>query len=328
MILAGDIGGTKTNLAYYDVEGEYLVPRLTKSYQSSSFKSLNEVVRALQREHPAEITGAAFGIAGPIVDGRSKLTNLGWDVDGRDIAADLKLRHVGLLNDLEATAYGTLRLAENEKVTLQKGTAQAHRAIAVIAAGTGLGEGGLVWDGEHYRAIPSEGGHTDFAPRNDLEIELLQFLLTKYRRVSYERIVAGPGMLNLYEFFRRRSSSPEPAWLTAKMKTGDPAAAISQAGMDGADPVCVQVLDLVVSLYGAEAGNLALKLLATGGVFVGGGIAPKILTKIQQGTFVESFVRKGRYQSLLEQMPIHLVLNDKTALVGAAHYAVVMHADS
>ena len=230
MILAGDIGGTKTNLAYFSVEGDRLVPSLMISYQSHKFSSLNEAVRELLREHPARITGAAFGIAGPIVDGRSKLTNLGWDVDGRDIAADLKLQSVGLLNDLEATAYGTLRLAEGEKVTLQKGVAQPYRAIAGIAAGTGLGEGGLVWDGVHYRAVPSEGGHTDFAPRNDLEIELLQFLLTKYKRVSYERIVAGPGMLNLYEFFRRRSSFPEPGWLTEKMKTGDPAAAISQAG--------------------------------------------------------------------------------------------------
>ena len=325
MILAGDIGGTKTNLAYYTVEGDRLVPSLMKSYPSHDFRSLNEVLRVLQREHPVKITAAAFGIAGPIVDGKSKMTNLGWDVDGKEIAAELRLKSVGLLNDLEATAYGTLRLAEGEKVVLQKGTAQPHRAIAVIAAGTGLGEGGLVWDGIRYRAIPSEGGHTDFAPRNALEIELLQFLLTKYERVSYERIVAGPGMVNLYEFFRHRSSAPEPPWLTEQMATTDPAAAVSRAGMESSDQVCVQVLELFVSLYGAEAGNLALKLLATGGVFVGGGIAPKILSKLKQGVFVDSFVRKGRYQSLLESIPIQVVLNDKTALMGAAHYAVVMN---
>jgi glucokinase len=324
MILSGDIGGTKSQLALFDPAGEILKPQVVKSFVSRAYGSLNELVEELLAEHRVSISGAAFGIAGPIVDGRSKLTNLGWDVDSRDVAALLDLETVGLLNDLEATAYGTLRLQEGEKVTLQTGTRQKNRPIAVIAAGTGLGEGALMWDGTRYRSVPSEGGHTDFGPRNELEIDLLRFLLTKYRRVSYERIVCGPGFLNLYEFFRTRADYREPDWLRERMSSGDPAAVISQAGLEKTDPACVNALDMFVTLYGAEAGNLALKILATGGVFIGGGIAPKILEKIRQGPFMESFVQKGRYQSLLETMPVEVVTNEKTALLGAAHYALIL----
>jgi glucokinase len=324
MILSGDIGGTKSHLALFEGVGEVLTPHAVKSYVSQSYRSLNELVEELLAEHRVPITAAAFGIAGPIVEGRSKLTNLGWDVDSREVAALLNLDTVGLLNDLEATAYGTLRLQEGEKVTLQAGIRQENRPIAVIAAGTGLGEGALMWDGARYRSVPSEGGHTDFGPRNDLEIELLRFLLTKHRRVSYERIVCGPGLLNLYEFFRTRADHAEPDWLREKMSSGDPAAAISQTALAGSDQTCVHALDMFVTLYGAEAGNLALKILATGGVFVGGGIAPKILEKIRQGSFMESFMQKGRYQGLLETMPVEVVTNEKTALLGAAHYALIL----
>jgi glucokinase len=325
MILAGDIGGTKTNLAYFSPEGDRLVLSTFKSYVSRDFGSLEEVIDRFTHEHSASITHAAFGIAGPIVDGTSKLTNLGWHVDAKKVASHLRLGSVGLLNDLEATSYGTLRLAEGEKVVLREGTPRPQAAIAVIAAGTGLGEGGLVWDGRRYRSLPSEGGHTDFGPRNELEMDLLRYLRTKYDRVSYERVVAGPGILNLYEFFRSRADYAEPDWLTTRMKKSDPSAAISRAGSEGKDPVCVQVIDLFVSLYGAEAGNLALKILATGGVYVGGGIAPKILRKMQEGGFVDSFVSKGRYTDLLRRVPIYIVLNDRTALMGAAHYALVMN---
>ncbi len=324
MILAGDIGGTKTNLAYFTTDGSKLRPELVKSYRSQDFGSLNEVLQRLLSEHPAEITAAAFGIAGPIVDGRSTLTNLGWQVDSREVSTLLKLSTIGLINDLEATAYGTLRLSEDEKLVLNAGIPQRHAPIAVIAAGTGLGEGGLIWDGERYRTIPSEGGHTEFGPRNELEIELLRFLLKKYSRVSYERIVAGPGIVNLYEFFRSKSDYAEPLWLKEKMTTGDPSAAISQAGMEASDPVCVEVVKLFASLYGAEAGNLALKILGTGGVYVGGGIAPKIISAIKQH-FMDGFTTKGRYSSLMKQMPVCVILNDKTALMGAAHYALVMN---
>lgn len=324
MILAGDIGGTKTNLAYFVAEGGRLVPKLVKGYSSQQHRSLNEVVERLLAEHPAEISAAAFGIAGPVVDGRSKLTNLGWDVDGREVAAILRLASVGLINDLQATAYGTLRLAQDEAIVLNAGVPQLRAPIAVIAAGTGLGESALVWDGKRYRAIPSEGGHTEFGPRNDLEIDLLRFLKKKFGRVSYERIVAGPGFVNLYEFFRSRADYPEPEWLKEAMRQGDSSAAISQAGVDGKDRVCVEVVETFASLYGAEAGNLALKVLATGGVYIGGGIAPKILPVIQKH-FMEAFVTKGRYTSLMKQIPVSVVLNQQAALVGAAHYAMVMN---
>jgi len=324
MILAGDIGGTKTNLAYFEEKDGKLTTKLVKSYPSQQFTTLNEVLRLLRKDHPAELSAAAFGIAGPIVDGRSKLTNLGWTIDGKDVAAALHLPRVGLINDLEATAYGTLRLDQEDIVVLNKGAAQPRRTIAVIAAGTGLGEGALTWDGKQYRSVSSEGGHTDFGPRNELEVELLRFLLPRFGRVSCERVVSGPGMLNLYQFFRSRTTSPEPSWLREQMASGDAPAAISQAGMEGKDKACINSLDMFVTLYGAEAGNLALKFLSTGGVYIGGGIAPKILPWIQRGEFIESFMSKGRYRALLEQMPISVVLNDQAALIGAAHYAAIM----
>ena len=325
MILAGDIGGTKTNLAYFKEEEGRVVPVQLRSYPSQEYRSLLEIIDAMQKELPAPITAAAFGVAGPIVEGRSKLTNLGWEVVANEIRDGLKLPHVELLNDLEATAYGVLNLPAQGRLTLQPGEVRRHAAIAVIAAGTGLGEGALIWDGKGYRAMPSEGGHSDFAPRNELEIDLLRFLLTKFKRVSYERILSGPGFTTLYEFFRARSQEPQPAWLAGKITSSNPAAAISNAGLERTDPVCVQVLDLFVSLYGAEAGNLALKVLATGGVYIGGGIAPKILPRIQAGGFLEAFTTKGRHSPLLKSMPLYVVLNDKIALYGAAHHAAFVH---
>lgn len=326
MILAGDIGGTKTNLAYFNEDNGRVVPVQTRSYPSQEYHSLLDIIAAMQKELPAPVTAAAFGVAGPIVEGRSKLTNLDWEVAAEELQNELALRHVGLLNDLEATAYGVLHIPEKDRLMLQHGEVRKHAAIAVIAAGTGLGEGALIWDGKRYRAMPSEGGHSDFAPRNELEMDLLRFLLTKHERVSYERVLSGPGFAALYEFFRARSREPEPPWLAEEIKADpSPAVAISHAGLDRTDHVCVQVLDLFVSLYGAEAGNLALKMLATGGVYVGGGIAPKILPRIQEGGFLEAFTNKGRHTPLLKSMPVSVVLNDKIALYGAAHYAAYMH---
>lgn len=323
MILAGDIGATKTNLAYYMVEGDHLVQKVVKSYPSRRHQSLNEVVERMLSEHPANISAAAFGIAGPVVNGKSRLTNLGWDVDGREVAGILGLASVGLINDLQATAYGTLRLEDNEKLLLNSGDMQFQAPAAVIAAGSGLGEGALVWDGRRYRAIPSEGGHTEFGPRNEMEIDLLRFLTKRFGRASYERILSGPGFVVLYEFFRSRADYPEPAWLRNKMSSEDAPAAISRAGVEEKDPVCAKVVETFASLYGAEAGNLALKILATGGVYVGGGIAPKILPAIQQH-FIPAFIAKGRYTDLMRKMPVQVILNQQAALIGAAHYALVM----
>jgi glucokinase len=327
MILAGDIGGTKTNLALFDHAHGELLMRESRSYASHEFPSLNAVLNAFRGECPQEITAAAFGIAGPVVGGHCKLTNLGWEMDAEDLRTDLGNGPVELINDLQAMSYGTLHLADNERVVLQEGDAQRHGAVAVIAAGTGLGEGALVWDGRHYRAIASEGGHSDFSPRNPLEADLLKFLAATFGHVSWERILSGPGLFSLYEFHRARSATAEPAWLAEEIRRGDPAAAVSQAGLAGKDRVCVEALDLFVSLYGAEAGNLALKFLGTGGVYVGGGIAPKILPQLRSGRFIDSFAGKGRFNSMLRRIPVSVILNDRIALFGAAHVAQVLAAE-
>ncbi len=326
MILSGDIGGTKTNLAYYEERGGRLFPVLMKSYPSQQYPSLTAILAAMQRDHPQKISSAAFGIAGPVVGGRSKLTNVDWTVDGAEVAARLALPRVGLINDLVATAYGILRLEPKDILTMQRGEPQRHATIGVIAAGTGLGMGALVWDGRGYRAVPSEGGHSDFAPRNDLEIDLLRFLLKKSAHVAVERVAAGPGLVQLYQFMRARSTEPEPGWLTQELQSGDPSAVIAEAALAGKDPVCLRALDLFVGLYGSEAGNAALVFLATGGMYVAGGIAPKIRPRIQHGPFLEAFLEKDMYRPLLERIPLHIVLNDKTALLGAAHFATRMDA--
>ncbi|MGA9120276.1 MAG: glucokinase [Bacteroidota bacterium] len=327
MILAGDIGGTKTNLALFEVLQGKLMMRETRSYPSHEFTSLSAVLESFRKDCPEKYTAAAFGIAGPVVNGHCHLTNLGWEMDAKDIQTQLGIREVELMNDLQAMSYGTLHLGENEKVRLQEGEVQLHGSIAVIAAGTGLGEGALVWDGRQYRAIASEGGHSDFSPRNVLESDLLKFLAEKFGHVSWERILSGPGIFSLYEFFRRRSADPEPTWLRDAIRSGDPAAAVSRAGMEGKDRVCSDALDLFVSLYGAEAGNLALKFLGNGGVFIGGGIAPKILAKMRSGRFMESFSGKGRFNSMLQRISVSVILNDRIALFGAAHVAQLLAAD-
>ena len=324
MILAGDIGGTKTNLAYFDVENGKLVPKTAASYPSQEFPTLSAIVAKFRSQHPTPISGAAFGIAGPVVEGQSHLTNLDWEIDVETLRKDLGLEAVELVNDLQATAYGTLHLSVNERLALQEGQPQANGSIAVIAAGTGLGESALIWDGKHYRAIASEGGHADFSPRNEQEASLMQFLTRKFGHVSWERILSGPGLFSLYEFLSQRSSGAPPAWLKEAFSSGDPAAVVSKAAMEGKDPACVEALDLFISLYGSETGNLALKVLATGGVYIGGGIAPKILAKLKSGSFVQNFKAKGRLEQLLQAMPVFVVLNDRIALFGAAHVARVL----
>jgi len=328
MILAGDIGGTKTNLAYFRLTDRKIRPDGVASYPSRDFGSLEEVVEKFRASHPAEITAAAFGVAGPVVDGRTEATNLSWIVDSRSVARQLGLQQVGLINDLQATAYGILQLNDEDKLVLNKGVPDKGGTIGIIAVGTGLGQCALLWDGRQYRAMASEGGHSDFAPRNELEIEILRFMKRDLARVSYERVLSGPGLRNLYRFFRSKAGYPEPEWLTKAMAENDPSATISDAALQGKDNACAQALETFVALYGAETGNIALKFLATGGVFVGGGIAPKIITKLSEGPFLQAFLDKGRYSPLLSKMPVSVVLNDKTALFGAAQYALMLQTGS
>ena len=321
MILAGDIGGTKTNLAFFAVQGRGLVLVVEETFASREHSSLDDTVRRFVSAHALPIDSACFGVAGPVKHGRCEAVNLPWVVDARQLARDLGLATVALLNDLEANAYGIAALAPEDFVVLNAGAPDAEGNAAVIAAGTGLGEAGLYWDGKQHRPFASEGGHADFAPRHALEADLLRYLLAQCAHVSYERLVSGPGLYTMYRFLRDTGRGEEPLWLGEEIRARDPAAAITRAALTGTCPLCVHALDLFVSIYGAEAGNLALKVMATGGVFVGGGIAPKIIAKLRETLFITAFTAKGRLRPLLEAMPVRVILNDKTALLGAARYA-------
>ncbi|MFM8552011.1 MAG: glucokinase, partial [Nitrospiraceae bacterium] len=276
-------------------------------------------------EEPPVIDAACFGVAGPIIDNRCKTTNLPWVLDGTALAAHLKAKQVRLLNDLEATAYGLLVLRPEEFTVLNAGAAsrsqaQPTTAMALIAAGTGLGEAILYGDGTAYHPMPSEGGHASFAPTSDLEIDLLRHLRASYLHVSYERVLSGAGLHAIYEFLRDAKHN-EPTWLAERMKVGDPAAVIAEVGLAGQSELCQQALDLFASIYGSESGNLALKALALNGLYVGGGIAPKLIPKLKDGTFMKAFAAKGRYKALLNAIPVRVIMNPKTALLGAASLA-------
>ena len=323
MILAGDVGGTNTRLAFIQAEGRRLTIVAEEIFLSREHAGLEAVLRKFVSSHPIPVERAGFGVAGPDRHGRSDATNLPWVVDARLVARELGLEVVGLINDLEANAWGIGVLERDDLAVLNAGAPDAEGNQAIIAAGTGLGEAGLYWDGTAHRPFATEGGHTTFAPRNDLEMELLRSLQARYGHVSFERVLSGPGLFTIYTFLRDRGRGEEPAWLAAQIREQDPAAVISQAALSGQSELCAQALDLFVSLYGAEAGNLALKVMATGGVFVGGGIAPKIVQKLKGPPFMESLTAKGRMKPLLEAMPVRVILNDKTALLGAARCAAM-----
>jgi glucokinase len=321
MILAGDIGATNSRLAFFSERGGRLQPIAEATYPSRDHANLEAIVKEFISAHDLPIDAAYFGVAGPVRHGRSDTTNLPWDVDARQLARALHLGRVGLLNDLEAHAHGISMLAAEDFVTLSQGAPDASGNAAVIAAGTGLGEAGLYWDGQQHHPFAGEGGHTSFAPDDSLQIELLEFLRQEFGHVSWERVVSGPGLHNLYRFLRDTGRGEEPNWLRCEMQRSDPSAVISQAALAGTSSLCQQALDLFVALYGAEAGNLALKLMATGGVYVGGGIAPKILQKLTDATFMRAFVAKGRLEPLLSQIPVRIIMNDQVALLGAARVA-------
>ena len=342
MILAADIGGTKTHVALFDWKTERVDPERERTYFSKDFASFDEILSdfltppkplhdaAESDESAASADGpvvekplpqidiGCFGVAGPCVDNRCHTTNLPWIVDGGELAKTFDIPSVKLLNDLEATAYGLLVLRPEEVEVLNAGTRPKEAAaLALIAAGTGLGESILVWQGSQYHPMPSEGGHADFAPNSDMEIELLRYLRTNYLHVSWERVLSGAGLHAIYEFLRDTKKN-EPTWVAERVKVGDPAAVIAEIGLSRGAEICVQALDLFAAIYGAEAGNLALKALSLGGVYVGGGIAPKLLPKLKEGGFVRSFMNKGRYKRLMSGIPVKVIVNPKTALIGAA----------
>jgi glucokinase len=328
MILAGDIGGTKTLIALYDhghTDGLRLVREA--SFPSRSYLSLEAILKEFL--HGETVDAASFGVAGAVIDGKCHTTNLPWQLDEIDLAKAVSSKRVKLLNDLEAAAYGMLFLKVDEVACLNPGfMPRRHGNIAVIAAGTGLGEAFLYWDGRNHHPLASEGGHTDFAPRTDREIALLQDLRKRFNgHVSYERILSGPGFENIYLFLRDSGAVPEaPAVAVeisaAKKNHGDPSPIITQRGLANADPLCVATLDLFCEIYGAAAGNLALLSVAIGGVFVGGGIAPKILAALKKPGFMQAFTDKGRFHDLVKSMPVYVALNPHTGLQGAAYYAL------
>lgn len=327
-VLAGDIGGTKTFLALFTGEEEGMRLIRDAAYPSRLYPDLEGVLKEFLQGNEIPPRRACFGVAGPVLQGRSETTNLPWIVDAGEISRRFTIPSVALLNDLEATAYGVLALTEKDFFILNKGEPEifpsetgARGNKAVISAGTGLGEVILFWNGSAYQPSASEGGHSDFAPRTPLQVALLESLWRDYPSVSYERILSGPGLFNIYRFLRESGHGEEPSWLAERLAAEDRSAVISEVALNEKAALCVKALDLFVSVYGAEAGNLALKALATGGIYLGGGIAPKILQKLRDGTFIKAFIDKGRFSDLMRRIPVRIILNEKAALFGAAHYA-------
>jgi len=328
LVLAGDIGGTKTRLALYSVHGEKLRSKSLNTFSSKNYSGLVPVLQDFLGGAPQKIDSASFGIAGPVVDGQVKTPNLPWVIDTNELRRVLKIEAVTLLNDLEAGAYGIFTLGNDEFHSLNEGSMNRSGNKALIAAGTGLGQAILYDDGRRFHPLASEGGHADFAPRNELEIELLRYLFGRFRHVSYERVLSGPGLFNIYRFFKESRGLEEPKWLAERFAAADdPSAVISMAALANEAEICVKSLDLFVSIYGAEGGNLALRAKSVRGLYIGGGIAPKILGKLKDGTFMRAFLDKGRYTDLLAAIPVQVVLNDRVALLGAAYHAAFLSSD-
>jgi len=330
MILAGDVGGTKVHLALYNFEDGRLKPVRDRKFAAAEFDQLEHVVQHFLSEtdgHPAadpeDIVAACFGCPGPVRDGKIKLTNLPWSLDARDLRTTLGIEHIFLLNDLEANAYGIPELAKESIFVLHEADSSAVGHRGLIAAGTGLGEALLIWDGkQRHIPIPSEGGHCDFAARTDREIALLQYLRRELKgRVSFERVVSGIGIKNIYAFLKDDQKMEEPAWLRDRMASEDPNAVIGECAENGSSDLCHETMQIFAAAYGAETGNIALKVLAAGGMYLGGGIAPKILKTLQSGAFTQAFLDKGRLSPVLEAIPVRVILDDTCALLGAAAYA-------
>jgi glucokinase len=323
MILAGDIGGTNARLAYFQPQNGHLRLVSERTFPSREHSELGEIVTEFLDSTGTRPEAACFGIAGPVRNGRVETSNLPWVIEQSRLAKQIHLPDTLLINDLEASAWGIGALDDGDLVPLNQVSGPAVGNQGVIAPGTGLGEAGLFWDGSRHHVFACEGGHTDFGPQGDLQIELVRFLQARFGHVSYERILSGPGLVNVYEFLRDDQGGKESSELASALKTGDPAAVISGAALDGTQPLAEKALDLWISVYGAEAANLALKVMATGGLFLAGGITPKILARLKGPLFMQAFLAKGRLRPLLESIPVQVVTNEKAGLLGAARCASV-----
>lgn len=324
MLLAGDIGGTKTNLAIFNFKKNLKI-ETEATFKSADYPSLEAVAQKFLNDAGVQVSKAVFGVAGPVVDGRSKITNLPWAMSETDIAQTLDLEQVKLINDLEAIAYAVPHLSPADLAAINGDPAQANQPghKAIIAPGTGLGEAVLFYQNDQHYVLPSEGGHTDFGPTTSLQLDLLRYLLPRFDHVSYERVCSGKGIQNIYAYLKDSHFAAEsPQVAQAISQAADPTPIIAQAGLAGTSQLCRATLDTFVSILGAEAGNLALKVMATGGIYLGGGIPPKILPGLQNGAFMAAFVNKGRFADILQQMPVYVILSNQTPLLGAAHYGV------
>jgi glucokinase len=317
-VLAGDIGGTNARLALVEVTDATTRILHERRYPSSSAPGFAPIVRRYLDEVREIPERACYGIAGPVVDGECRTPNLPWTVSARALAADSGIRCTTIINDFDAAGHGVGRLGPADLVTLQDGVPVEHGAIALIGAGTGLGEGFLTWDGGRYRVHPSEGGHVNFAARNEVEWRLRNSLMDEFGHVSYERILSGPGLAQLYSHLAATGVAAERPEVRREMEHGDPAAVVSRHALAGDDPLSVKALDIFASAYGSQAGNLALTVLATGGVYVAGGIAPRIVAKLRDGAFMTAFRSKGRLSDLAARIPVHVIVSPDVGLLGAA----------
>jgi len=327
MILAGEIGATRTRLAAFESEGTKVNKVVEKIYMSQQEPSLPEMIAAFVRTEGVGVHSACFGVAGPVRAGKSKISNLAWTIDSAELAGLLKLNSVGLLNDMEAYAYGIDALGSKDFITLNEGSEDPVGNRAVISARTGLGVAGLYLDGFRHHPFACEGGHSSFSPGNDLEIALLHYLHKKYGRVSCERVLSGPGLKNIYDFLRDTKKVEEPAWLAEQFKaTHDAPATISQLALEHRTPICEQALSLFVSVYGSQTGDCALNFMSTGGIFIGGSIAAKNVPAMQDPAFMKGFLNKGRMEALLRDIPVKIILNDDSGILGAARYTLIRKA--
>ena len=321
MILAGDVGATKTILGLFSSDNGRPSLVSQRTFRSAAYKGLAAMVHEFL-PHGNNAVAACFGVAGPVVNGAAEVTNLSWFVEAKALASDLKLERVSLINDIVAIGYGVSALRENDFLVLNQGSNTGPANAAVIAAGTGLGECALYWDGKRHVPIASEAGHSDFAPYDEISTELVQYLCGKGLFSNVEQVLSGPGLFNIYSFLRDTSGIPETTEIAEAMRAEDPAAIIVRGASEGRCKLCVRTLEIFVSAYGAEAGNLALRTVAIGGIYLAGGIAGRILSHLQDGRFMRSFMNKDRQSSLLSQIPVRVILNENTPLLGAVRYLV------
>lgn len=330
MILAGDIGGTKTILSVFARNSNLHEPIVEYTFKSQDFPDLQTLIAHCMRTADYPIEAASFGVAGPVLDGRAMITNLPWVVDEAHLRDTLRIPIVRIINDLQAVAYAVPVLESSDLLTINNTPAASKGTIAVIAPGTGLGEAFLTWDGHHYQAYPSEGGHTSFAARNAEQVDMLNYLFTRYEHVSYERVCSGSGLPNIYHYYREHRQLEElPAVSAALAEAKDPTPIIVQAAFnpEGPSPLCRRAVDMFVTILAAESGNLALKLLATGGVYIGGGMPLRVLEALDGETFMQAFSDKGRFRTFLEDVPVHIITNKRAALIGAAHHGQLLLED-